>query len=167
MLWIWSLNVWNKVKWLVPQSFQKQNKNLATISVNKKLAPAAQSGVMTQQITTEEESMGLIKRQKKVPENSIEKCGTTELYEKFSTPTHSVSKWKRGTSIKKILLYAISFWVQERTVGEQTSPPRPSLRRPVKGKSCSALSNRTGAISQVFAQADCHWETIQWACLEA
>lgn len=32
-------------------------------------------------------------------------------------------------------------------MGEQTSPPPPFLRRPVKGKRCSALSNRTGAIS--------------------
>lgn len=65
---------------------------------------------MTQQITTEEASMGLIKRQRKVPENCIENCGTTKLYEKFSTPTHSVSKRKKeGTSITKILLYAVSF----------------------------------------------------------
>lgn len=84
---------------------------------------------MTQQVTTEEETTWLIKRPKNIPEDDTEKCGPTKLYEKFSTPYHSVSnkngkkkKEKKGNSIMKILFYVVSFWAQERTMSEQIPP---------------------------------------------
>lgn len=54
----------------------------------------------------------------------------------------------------KILFYLVSFWAQERTPNELIPPGRA-----VKGKSCPALNNKTGEISQGYAQADCQLQT--------